>query len=97
MLLSVDYSPNNYSYFIHLVSLCFCVCFMMLLIFLFILFYFILFFFLGGGRGGAYIVTFYVVFGIGNCVKLEFLIGWLVLLLSVPSQQLWSLRDGQFT
>ena len=24
-------------------------------------------------------------------------IGWLVLLLYVPSQQLWSLRDGQFT
>ena len=23
--------------------------------------------------------------------------GWLVLLLYVPSQQLWSLRDGQFT
>ena len=25
------------------------------------------------------------------------LVGWLVLLLYVPSQQLWSLRDGQFT
>ena len=25
------------------------------------------------------------------------LVGWLVLLLNVPSQQLWSLRDGQFT
>ena len=24
-------------------------------------------------------------------------LGWLVLLLYVPSQQLWSLRDGQFT
>ena len=24
-------------------------------------------------------------------------VGWLVLLLYVPSQQLWSLRDGQFT
>ena len=27
----------------------------------------------------------------------EILLGWLVLLLYVPSQQLWSLRDGQFT
>ena len=25
------------------------------------------------------------------------LVGWLVLLFYVPSQQLWSLRDGQFT
>ena len=25
------------------------------------------------------------------------LVGWLVLLLYVPSQQLWSLRDGQLT
>ena len=25
------------------------------------------------------------------------LVGWLVLLLYVPSQQLWSLQDGQFT
>ena len=24
-------------------------------------------------------------------------VGWLVLLLYVPSQQLWSLRDGQLT
>ena len=24
-------------------------------------------------------------------------VGWLILLLYVPSQQLWSLRDGQFT
>ena len=36
------------------------------------------------------------------CVKivhrLRFpIVGWLVLLLYVPSQQLWSLRDGQFT
>ena len=29
------------------------------------------------------------------CITL--LVGWLVLLLYVPSQQLWSLRDGQFT
>ena len=28
-------------------------------------------------------------------IKVE--VGWLVLLLYVPSQQLWSLRDGQFT
>ena len=27
----------------------------------------------------------------------SWLVGWLVLLLYVPSQQLWSLRDGQFT
>ena len=27
----------------------------------------------------------------------KLLVGWLVLLLYVPSQQLWSLRDGQFT
>ena len=26
-----------------------------------------------------------------------YMVGWLVLLLYVPSQQLWSLRDGQFT
>ena len=28
---------------------------------------------------------------------LFWLVGWLVLMLYVPSQQLWSLRDGQFT
>ena len=32
----------------------------------------------------------------GN-VNIICLVGWLVLLLYVPSQQLWSLRDGQFT
>ena len=30
-------------------------------------------------------------------IKFRGLVGWLVLLLYVPSQQLWSLRDGQFT
>ena len=29
--------------------------------------------------------------------KSDLKVGWLVLLLYVPSQQLWSLRDGQFT
>ena len=27
----------------------------------------------------------------------QHVVGWLVLLLYVPSQQLWSLQDGQFT
>ena len=31
-----------------------------------------------------------------HCMILT-VVGWLVLLLYVPSQQLWSLRDGQFT
>ena len=31
-----------------------------------------------------------------NCSP-PIIVGWLVLLLYVPSQQLWSLRDGQFT
>ena len=35
--------------------------------------------------------------GSGKRLKVR-LVGWLVvLLLYVPSQQLWSLRDGQFT
>ena len=33
----------------------------------------------------------------GGGVGAILLVGWLVLLLYVPSQQLWSLRDGQFT
>ena len=32
-----------------------------------------------------------------DVIKINMLVGWLVLLLYVPSQQLWSLRDGHFT
>ena len=32
-----------------------------------------------------------------EAAAVRLLVGWLVLLLYVPSQQLWSLRDGQFT
>ena len=72
MLLSVDYSPNNLSYFIHLVSLCSLCVFYDAVVFFFLFIYLFSFFFVGGG--GAYIVTYYVVLGIENCVKLEFLI-----------------------
>ena len=32
-----------------------------------------------------------------EAAAVRLLVGWLVLLLYFPSQQLWSLRDGQFT
>ena len=34
---------------------------------------------------------------LGDSQEGQWLVGWLVLLLYVPSQQLWSLREGQFT
>ena len=41
------------------------------------------------------------VYGVGNMRGLGGpdppLVGWLVLLLYVPSQKLWSMRDGQLT
>ena len=50
--------------------------------------------YLGGGSAVVVIDLLFIVAPIVCGVSLFF---WLVLLLYVPSQQLWSLRDGQFT